>query len=50
MAELARGNANAWTVNIWHETLRLWPVDGHLLPLLDGGHDRDALVEALLEF
>jgi methyltransferase-like protein/SAM-dependent methyltransferase len=50
MAELARGNANASTFNIWHETLRLSPVDGHLLPLLDGTHDRDALVEALLEF
>jgi methyltransferase-like protein len=50
MAELARGNANACTFNIWHETLRLSPVDGHLLPLLDGTRDRDALVEALLEF
>jgi methyltransferase-like protein len=50
MAELARGNANARTFNIWHETLTLSPVDGHLMPLLDGTRDRDALVEALLEF
>ena len=50
MAELARENANARTFNIWHETLTLSPVDGHLMPLLDGTRDRDALVEALLEF
>jgi methyltransferase-like protein len=50
MAELARGDAQAWTFNIWHETLLLSPVDRHLLPLLDGTRDRDALVEALLKF
>ncbi|MDT5135522.1 MAG: hypothetical protein QOE41_4833 [Mycobacterium sp.] len=48
MAELTRGDADASTFNLWHETLALSPVDRHLLPLLDGTRDRDALVEALL--
>jgi hypothetical protein len=48
MAELTRGDANASTFNLWHETLPLSPVDRHLLPLLDGTRDRDALLEALL--
>jgi methyltransferase-like protein/2-polyprenyl-3-methyl-5-hydroxy-6-metoxy-1,4-benzoquinol methylase len=50
MAELARGNADAWTFNAWHETVQLSHVDGYVLPLLDGTRGRDALVEALLEF
>lgn len=48
MAELTRGEMDASTFNLWHETLILSPVDRHLLPLLDGTRDRDALVEALL--
>jgi len=40
---------DASTFNPWHETLLLSPVDRHLLPLLDGTRDRDALVAALLE-
>lgn len=48
MAELTRGDADASTFNLWHETVLLSPVDSHLLPLLDGTRDRDALVEALL--
>jgi methyltransferase-like protein len=48
MAELTRGESDASTFNLWHETLTLSPVDRHLLPLLDGTRDRDALVAALL--
>ena len=49
MAELTRGDADASTFNLWHETVPLSPVDRYLLPLLDGTRDRDALVEALLD-
>ena len=48
MAELTGMESDARTFNPWHETLILSPVDRHLLPLLDGTRDRDALVEALL--
>ena len=48
MAELTRRESDASTFNLWHETLILSPVDRHLLPLLDGTRDRNALVEALL--
>jgi methyltransferase-like protein len=48
MAELTRGDAYPSTFNLWHEMLPLSPLDRHLLPLLDGTRDRDALVEALL--
>jgi methyltransferase-like protein/2-polyprenyl-3-methyl-5-hydroxy-6-metoxy-1,4-benzoquinol methylase len=48
MAELTRRKVDASTFNLWHETHLLSPVDRHLLPLLDGTRDRDALVEALL--
>jgi methyltransferase-like protein/2-polyprenyl-3-methyl-5-hydroxy-6-metoxy-1,4-benzoquinol methylase len=48
MAELTRRKVDASTFNLWHETHLLSPVDRHLLPMLDGTHDRDALVEALL--
>jgi hypothetical protein len=48
MAELTRGDGAASTFNAWHETVPVSPVDSHLLPLLDGTRDRDALVEALL--
>jgi methyltransferase-like protein len=49
MAELTRSETDASTFNLWHETLILSPVDRHLLPLLDGTRDRDALVQALLD-
>ena len=48
MADLTRRKVDASTFNLWHETHMLSPVDRHLLPLLDGTRDRDALVEALL--
>jgi methyltransferase-like protein/SAM-dependent methyltransferase len=34
--------------NLWHETHLLSEVDRHLLPMLDGTLDRDALVEAIV--
>jgi SAM-dependent methyltransferase len=39
--------SQASTFNLWNETHMLSPVDRHLLPLLDGTRDRDALVDAL---
>lgn len=48
MAELTRGESNASTFNLWHETLMLTPLDRYLLPLLDGSRDRNALVEELV--
>jgi SAM-dependent methyltransferase len=48
MAELSRGHGDASIFNLWHEALILSPVDRHLLPLLDGTRDHDALVEAIL--
>jgi methyltransferase-like protein len=48
MAERTRGQIDASTFNLWHETQILSPVDRHLLPLLDGTRDRNALVEDLL--
>jgi methyltransferase-like protein len=48
MVKLSGNESQAWTFNLWHETLMLSPLDRHLLPLLDGTRDRDALVEALL--
>jgi len=48
MAEVTRRKVDASTFDLWHETHLLSPVDRHLLPLLDGTRDRDALVEALL--
>jgi hypothetical protein len=48
MAELTRGESEASTFNLWHETLILSPLDRHLLPLLNGTRDRDALVEELV--
>jgi methyltransferase-like protein len=47
MAELTRGDADAWTFNLWHETQLLSPLDRQLLPLLDGTRDREALIDAL---
>jgi methyltransferase-like protein/2-polyprenyl-3-methyl-5-hydroxy-6-metoxy-1,4-benzoquinol methylase len=48
MAEITREDSGASIFNLWHETLLLSPVDRHLLPLLDGTRDRDALLDALL--
>jgi hypothetical protein len=48
MAELTRGESDASIFNLWHESLLPSPVDRHLLPLLDGTRDRDALLDALL--
>ena len=48
MVELTGGDAEASTFNLWHETQVLSPLDRHLLPLLDGTRDRDALLDALL--
>jgi methyltransferase-like protein/SAM-dependent methyltransferase len=48
LVELTDGEAQASTFNLWHETHMLSPVDRHLLPLLDGTRDHDALVDALL--
>ena len=48
MAEVARAEGDPHIFNLWHETVPLSPVDHHLLPLLDGTRDRDALVEELL--
>jgi methyltransferase-like protein/2-polyprenyl-3-methyl-5-hydroxy-6-metoxy-1,4-benzoquinol methylase len=49
MAELTREDTDAFIFNHWHELLPLSPVDRHLLPLLDGCRDRQALVEALMD-
>ena len=48
MAELTRGDSPPRTFNPWHETVQLSAMDSHVLPLLDGTHDRNALVEALV--
>jgi methyltransferase-like protein len=48
MVELTGDEPQASTFNIWHETHMLSPLDRHLLPLLDGTRDRDALLETLL--
>jgi SAM-dependent methyltransferase len=48
MAELTRDDGDTSIFNPWHEALLLSPLDRHLLPLLDGTRDRDALVEVLL--
>lgn len=42
------GGGESSTFNPWHEPLILSPVDRHLVPLLDGTRDRDALVDALV--
>jgi hypothetical protein len=49
MAELTRDDDEAFIFNQWHESLPLAPLDRHLLPLLDGNRDRDALVDALVD-
>jgi methyltransferase-like protein len=47
MVELTGHETHPSTFNVWHETHLLSAVDGHLLALLDGSRDRDALVDAL---
>lgn len=49
MAELSRHDSDASTFNLWHETLILTSLERHLLPLLDGTRDREALIEALTD-
>jgi methyltransferase-like protein/SAM-dependent methyltransferase len=49
MAELTRDDVDAFVFNHWHEMMPLSPADRHLLPLLDGTHDREALLEALVD-
>jgi SAM-dependent methyltransferase len=48
LAELVRGDAEPFIYNPWHESVPLSATDRHLLPLLDGAHDGEALLEALL--
>ena len=48
MVELTGDEGQASTFNVWHETHVLSALDRHLLPLLDGTRDRDALLDALL--
>ena len=48
LAELVRDDAEPFIYNAWHESVPLSATDRHLLPLLDGTRDRDALIEALL--
>jgi methyltransferase-like protein len=48
LAELVRENREACVYNAWHESVPLSSTDRHLLPLLDGSHDREALIGALL--
>jgi methyltransferase-like protein len=48
MVELTGNEGQASTFNLWNETHMLSPLDRHLLPLLDGTRDRNALIEALL--
>jgi methyltransferase-like protein len=49
MAQLARQDEESLVFNPWHEILALSPVDRYLVPLLDGDHDRQALLDALLD-
>ena len=48
MAELVRGDEDPYIFNVWHEGVLLPPVERHLVPLLDGTRDREALVQKLL--
>jgi trans-aconitate methyltransferase len=48
-AELTRDDGEAFFFNHWHESVPLSPLDRHLLPLLDGDHDRDALLDAMVD-
>jgi methyltransferase-like protein/SAM-dependent methyltransferase len=48
IAEMVRADPDAYVFNRWHEGVLLAPVDRHLLPLMDGTRDRDALADELL--
>jgi methyltransferase-like protein len=48
IAEVVRSDHDAYVFNRWHEEVLLPPVDRHLLPLLDGTRDRDALADELM--
>jgi methyltransferase-like protein/2-polyprenyl-3-methyl-5-hydroxy-6-metoxy-1,4-benzoquinol methylase len=48
-AELIRDDGEAFVFNHWHESVPLSALDRHLLPLLDGNHDRDALLDAMVD-
>jgi SAM-dependent methyltransferase len=48
MAELTGTEPEASVFNLWHETLTMSALDRHLFPLLDGTHDRAALIDALV--
>jgi len=48
-AEQTRDDGEAFVFNHWHESVPLSPLDRHLLPLLDGNHDRDALLDAMVD-
>jgi SAM-dependent methyltransferase len=47
-AELVQTDEEARVFNRWHEEVPLPPVDRHLLPLLDGTRDRNALADELM--
>ncbi|MDT5266198.1 MAG: hypothetical protein QOI90_2824 [Mycobacterium sp.] len=49
MAELTRDDSEAFVFNHWHESVPLSPLDRHLIPLLDGSHVRDALLDAMVD-
>ena len=48
-AELTGDDGEPFAFSHWHESVPLSPLDGHLIPLLDGNHDRDALIEAMVD-
>jgi methyltransferase-like protein/protein-L-isoaspartate O-methyltransferase len=49
-SQVARCEARrgTWVTNVRHERVRLEPLDAYLLTLLDGRHDRPALLEAVI--
>lgn len=48
IAESTRGDREPYTYNFWHETVDLTPLVAHLLALLDGTRDANALVDEML--
>jgi methyltransferase-like protein len=48
LAELVSNDPDPLIYNAWHESVPLSAADRHLLPLLDGTRDRDALIATLL--
>jgi methyltransferase-like protein len=49
MAAMMRDDNDAFVFNPWHEMVPLSPVDRYLIPLLDGRHDRQALLSEILD-